>query len=140
MFSKPDKTVLRSASGPATGARQIPFSLIGADVTIRGDLEATVDLHIDGRVEGDISCAALVQGADSHVTGRITAQSARIAGTVDGSISAGELIVEASARITGDISYTTISIAAGAQVSGQFSVKGAGAELKLVSNEGEKVG
>lgn len=138
MFSKSDKTSMSVAkSGPATGARQIPFSLIGADVTIRGDLEATVDLHVDGRVEGDIVCAALVQGPDSRIAGRVTAQSARIAGTVEGSITADELVVEASARITGDIHYATISIAAGAQVAGQFTLKGA--DLKLVASEGEAV-
>jgi cytoskeletal protein CcmA (bactofilin family) len=140
MFSKSDKTTVRP-SGPATGARQIPFSLIGADLVIKGDVEASVDLHIDGRVDGDIACAALVQGPDSRIAGRIAAKSARIAGTVEGSITAEELIVEASARITGDIAYDTISIAAGAQVAGQFALKGAvGADLKLVASEGETVG
>ncbi|CAN5140531.1 hypothetical protein BH10PSE13_BH10PSE13_26080 [soil metagenome] len=140
MFSKPDKTTARP-SAHATGARQIPFSLIGADVAIKGDLEASVDLHIDGRVDGDIVCAALVQGPDSRIAGRITAKSARIAGTVEGSITADELIVEASARIAGDVAYETISIAAGAQVAGLFALKGAtGVDLKLVASEGETVG
>lgn len=138
MFSKPDKTASRQGSGHATGARQIPFSLIGADVVINGDLEASVDLHVDGRVDGDIVCAALVQGPDSRIAGHITAKSARIAGTVEGSITADELIVEASARITGDVVYETISIAVGGQVIGQFSHKGV--DLKLVASAGEKVG
>ncbi|MET0363703.1 MAG: polymer-forming cytoskeletal protein [Sphingobium sp.] len=141
MFSKPDKTPQRPVPGPATGARQIPFSLIGADVTIRGDVEASVDLHVDGRVEGNIACAALVQGPDSHVVGNIVANSARIAGHVEGGIAADELIVEPTARITGDVVYATISIAAGAQIAGQFTHKsGAGGDLKLVTSEGEAVG
>lgn len=135
MFSKSGKSSSSPFSSPATGARQIPFSLIGGDVVITGNIAATVDLHIDGKVDGDIRCAALVQGPDSRIVGEITAKSARIAGQIEGSITADELIVEASARISGDISYGTISIAPGGQVAGQFNVKGgvAGAAgLKLV--------
>lgn len=38
------------------------FSVLGADLTIKGDITASVDLHIDGQVEGDIACSSLVQG------------------------------------------------------------------------------
>lgn len=101
-------------------------------------MEASVDLHIDGKVTGDIRCAALVLGPEARVAGHVTAKSARVAGQIDGSITAGELIVEASARITGDVTYETISIQPGGQVAGQFTHKGgdAGAGgLKLVSGE-----
>ncbi|MET0240174.1 MAG: polymer-forming cytoskeletal protein [Sphingobium sp.] len=142
MFSKPVKSPIRPGA-PATGARQIPFSLIGGDIAVRGDIEATADLHVDGRVDGDIACAALVLGPDSRVTGNIRAKSARIAGLVEGSIAAGDVVVEASARITGDITYDTISIAPGAQVAGHFAradaAEVAGADLKLVAREGTAV-
>jgi len=108
-------------------------------VTIRGDIAASVDLHVDGVVEGDIRCAALVQGADSRIAGHVIAQSARLAGLVDGSITAEELIVESSARITGDIVYDRISIAPGSRIEGRFTHKDNGpatsAELKLITAE-----
>ncbi|MGN3974616.1 bactofilin family protein [Tsuneonella sp. SYSU-LHT278] len=106
-------------------ARQAPggstFSVIGSDVTIRGNIEATADLHIDGRVEGDITCASLVQGADSHVEGAIEAESARLAGTISGSITARELVVLKSARINGDVHYDALTIEQGAEVEGRFA-------------------
>jgi len=120
------------------GARSATFSIIGADVTINGDIRASVDLHIDGRVEGDISCAGLIQGEASHIKGQVEAQSARLAGHVEGAVHAGELVIEASARITGDISYESISVAPGAHVDGRFSHRGGiqpGADLKLISSE-----
>ncbi|MEQ6333403.1 polymer-forming cytoskeletal protein [Sphingobium sp. MK2] len=122
----------------ATGAKNTPFSLIGGDVTISGNISASVDLHVDGVVEGDISCAALVQGADSRIIGHVTAQSARLAGLVDGSIMAEELVVERSARITGDVRYERITIEAGSRIDGHFAHKdnGPAAELKLIANEG----
>jgi cytoskeletal protein CcmA (bactofilin family) len=85
----------------ATGAKHTPFSLIGSDVTITGNLAASVDLHVDGVIGGDISCAALVQGPDSRITGHVTAQSARLAGLVDGSIAAGEQRFLALSRFHG---------------------------------------
>jgi cytoskeletal protein CcmA (bactofilin family) len=122
----------------ATGGKSIPFSLIGGDVTIAGNLTASVDLHVDGAIEGDISCAALVQGPDSRITGHVTAQSARLAGLVDGSITAGELVVESSARITGDVVYERITIEPGSRIEGRFRPKDSDAppaELKLITSD-----
>jgi len=139
MFSKRSKQPPGHRSAPATGARQVPFSLIGSDVGIVGDIEASVDLHIDGRVEGDICCAALVQGPDSRIKGQVTANTARIAGVVEGSIIADELIVEASARILGNVTYGSVSIAPGSQIAGQFTHQSgaqAGTDLKLVHSDG----
>lgn len=122
---------------PATGARNTPFSLIGGDVVVTGNISATVDLHVDGRIEGDVSCATLVQGSDSTIKGNVTAKVARVAGTVEGSIDADELIVERSARIVGDCSYGSLKIEVGANVAGRFNPKTpAPAQLKVVTTAG----
>lgn len=113
----------------ATGARNTTFSIIGADVVITGNVSATVDLHVDGRIEGDLACANLVQGQDSLIKGAVNAESARLAGTVDGSINARDLIVQATARITGDVTYENLTIEQGSQVDGKFSHRrGAGTQ------------
>ncbi|WP_242447505.1 bactofilin family protein [Aurantiacibacter aquimixticola] len=100
------------------------FSVIGPDVTIRGNIEATVDLHVDGKVVGDIACASLVQGESSRVEGEIKAESARLSGEVSGKIEARELVVLRSARIEGDVSYETLTIEQGANVDGRFAPLG----------------
>lgn len=137
MFSKSSKSPSNGSPTSATGARHTPFSLIGTDVVISGNIAATVDLHIDGKVEGDIACAALVQGPESRIKGHVSARNARLAGLVDGSIDAEDLIVEATARITGDVTYERITIAAGGQVEGRFAHKGGvhPGDLKLITNE-----
>jgi cytoskeletal protein CcmA (bactofilin family) len=134
MFSKSSKPQ-NGGSPMATGARHTPFSIIGGDVVITGNVEASVDLHIDGRIEGDISCAALVQGSESRIKGHVSAKSARIGGLIEGSITAEELIVEASARITGDVTYDVISIATGGQIDGKMSHMSGNAGLKLVKSD-----
>lgn len=137
MFLKSSSSPSSASPMAATGARHTPFSILGGDVTVTGNIEASVDLHIDGKVEGDISCAALVQGPDSRIKGHVSAKSARIGGLVDGSITAEELIVESSARITGDVTYEVITIATGGQIDGKMShMSGArAAELKLVKSD-----
>lgn len=137
MFSKSSNSRSNVPSA-AAGAKNAPFSIIGGDVTINGDIKASVDLHIDGVIEGDITCAALVQGADSRIKGHVSAKTARIGGLVEGSISAEELIVEASARITGDVSYERINIATGGLIDGKMTHLAAGAapgDLKLVQSD-----
>lgn len=100
------------------------FSVIGADVTITGDIAASADLHIDGTVKGDIRCAALVQGEGSAIHGAVSAESARLAGKVTGSITARELVILKSARIEGDVHYDALTIEQGAQVDGRFAPNG----------------
>jgi cytoskeletal protein CcmA (bactofilin family) len=107
------------------------FSVLGPDIVINGDLTATADLHLDGRINGDIQCAALVQGEASEVTGMVAADSARIAGRIKGSISAGTLVIQKSARIEGDVSYGALTIEEGAQVDGKFTHRAAEPKLML---------
>ena len=106
-------------------ANSSTFSVFGPDVTIRGNVEASSDLHVDGSVIGDIACASLVQGEGSRIEGAVKAQSARLAGTVEGRIDAVELVILKTARILGDVSYETLTIEQGAQVNGRFAPQGA---------------
>jgi cytoskeletal protein CcmA (bactofilin family) len=101
------------------------FSVIGPDVTIKGDVSASADLHVDGTVEGDIKCASLVQGETSRVTGGITAKKARLAGRVAGTIKAQDLVVLRTAHIEGDVQYDALTIEQGAQVEGRFAIASA---------------
>lgn len=128
MFSrKHDLTDRPPANGMAAGST---FSVLGPDIAINGDLSATADLHLDGRIAGDISCAALIQGEASEIAGAVVAGSARVAGKIKGSISAGSLVILKTARIEGDVTYGTLTIEEGAQVDGKFTHRGA--EPKLV--------
>jgi len=120
MFSKKQE----AHSTPQAGANTMSgstFSVLGADLAVKGNLAATADLHIDGKVEGDIACAALVQGESSTIEGAVVAQSARLAGTVKGSISAASLVILKTAHIEGDVSYDALTIEQGARVEGKLT-------------------
>jgi cytoskeletal protein CcmA (bactofilin family) len=108
------------------------FSVFGADIKIKGDVAASADLHVDGRIEGDVTCTALVQGETGEIVGAVKAETARLSGTVRGTIDVRELVVLKSARIHGDVHYDALTIEQGAQVEGRFAPRAAGdAEPKL---------
>lgn len=118
MFNKSAETPLARHGNSVAGSS---FSVFGADIRIVGDVAASADLHIDGRIEGDVACTALVQGEGSEIVGAIKAESARLSGTVRGTIDVRELVVLKTARIHGDVHYDALTIEQGAQVEGRFA-------------------
>jgi len=102
------------------------FSVLGADTAIKGNVTASADLHLDGKVDGDVTCSSLVQGETGEIVGAVKAENARLAGVVRGSISARELVILKSARIHGDVHYDALTIEQGAQVDGRFAPRGVG--------------
>ena len=125
MFSKKPEPSYPSAA-PRPVARPVAnggstFSVLGADVAIKGHVEASADLHVDGVVEGDLVCTSLVQGESSRVEGTVTADSARLSGMIKGTINVRELVILKSARIDGDVHYETLTIEQGANVNGRFA-------------------
>ena len=122
MFSR-DKTSGSLPRPARSGAQGLSF--IGPEVLVSGDLATDAQLHVDGRIDGNVRCQQFVQGAAGIVAGNIQADEARIAGTVEGQVNVRTLFVEASARIMGDIAYETISIAGGAQLEGRLARRAA---------------
>ena len=117
MFSrgKSERASKPSKMGPSG------LSFIGPEVVVSGDVRTQAQLHVEGRIDGHVSCASLCQGKSGIVAGNIQADEARIGGLVEGMVTAAHLTLEPSARIKGDITYQTITIAAGAQVDGRLA-------------------
>ena len=128
----PPQTTKQPTSNPMSGST---FSVLGADTVVKGDVVASADLHIDGRIEGDITCASLVQGESSEIIGIITADRARLHGAVRGSVTGSALVIGKTARIHGDVHYDSLSIEQGAQVDGRLAQRSS--EPKLLTNESQ---
>lgn len=118
------------------------MSVIGADILVTGNIEASADLHIEGRVIGDVRCATLVLGEASTVKGSIYADRVRVSGTVDGSVETKDLAIEATARVIGDVIYNRLRVANGGVIQGNLKhgaieENGNGGKLKLVEARAE---
>ena len=137
MFSKPNKISDQSttppAAIPAKSATQVPMqeppkavanaaptppSIISAELTLTGNLASTGEIHIDGKVDGDITSYALTVGEKGVVTGSITADSIRICGVTKGEIKGKNVVLTKTAEVNGDVVHETLTIEAGAFLDG----------------------
>ena len=81
-------------------------SLIGKNITITGDISATEDLVVEGRVTGKIQLneSRLTVGEEGHAHSQISAREVVISGRVEGQIQASERVeLRHTAQVTGDI-------------------------------------
>jgi cytoskeletal protein CcmA (bactofilin family) len=114
----------RKNQAPSVGA--IATSLIARGMTLRGDVQFSGTLHLDGTVEGSIHADAggdgvLTISETGRVIGRIEVPHAVINGGVTGDIDVAERLELAPlARIDGDVQYQVLEMAAGAQVNGKM--------------------
>ncbi len=100
--------------------------LIGADVTITGDLVFAGGLRIDGRVNGvvavsDVQAGTLVIGDQGCVQGDVRVSHVIIYGRIEGTVYATGLVdLRANACIAGDVFYGALEMQAGAAIEGQL--------------------
>ena len=112
MFSKPNKPQAHRSTSP---------SIIGANCSLAGDIDSDGEVHVDGKVTGDVRCVTLVIGEEGGVTGEIEAETVRVLGAVTGQITARAVELAKTARIKGDITHETLAVEAGAFVEGRFN-------------------
>lgn len=100
-------------------------SLIGAGMTVRGDITADSPLRIEGDILGTIRAdQSVVIGKAGRIEGDVFASDAIVAGIVTGSIAvSGQLTLQSTAIVYGDIRAApgNVEMAIGAKFSGHIS-------------------
>lgn len=106
----------RRLSKSTTGA-PVP-SIVSENTKLDGNILSDGIVHIDGQVEGDISCDELVIGVKGCVTGVVTAKNLQLYGVLQGKAFVDSLFIAKSARLIGDVIHNTIAIEPGAYIDG----------------------
>jgi cytoskeletal protein CcmA (bactofilin family) len=96
------------------------ISVIGGGIEVTGNIEASVDLQLEGIVNGDVRCTTLILGESSVIRGNVYAHRVRASGIIEGAIDTQDLAIEATARLSGDITYSRVRMANGAIVEGKL--------------------
>lgn len=102
-------------------------TLIGTKTELKGDIEFSGGLRIDGKIRGNIIAqgegnSTLVLSEHAEVIGDVTVPHMVINGRIDGNVRATERIeLQNKAEITGDVTYKVIEIAAGAAINGALT-------------------
>lgn len=105
-------------------------SIIGKEMTVKGNLIFTGKARIDGKVEGDISGDSLVLSATALVVGNIKTKSLVNQGRVDGDVQADNLMIKEDGYINGKVVANDLFVESGSILNGEVKIKNK--ELSLV--------
>jgi len=94
-------------------------STIGEDLTINGNVSSTGELHINGRVKGDVHCASVVLAENSEIRGNVTAEDVMIRGRLIGSVRGRRVILQSTAHVEGDVLHKDLAMEQGAHFEGE---------------------
>lgn len=117
IFNKGDNERLPVSSSKTT--------IISEGSQIRGELRFSGSVHIDGYVEGNISCEGIVTvGKSGKVKGVITADKIIVKGFVDGNADCNIVEILEGGKFVGEIHYNQILIEPKRCFEGSLKVKG----------------
>ena len=99
---------------------------IGKSVVIKGELNGSEDLTIEGQVEGKIELRqnVLTIGANARIKAQVFAKAVIILGEVTGNVSASEKVdIRDNGSVDGDIAAPRVAIAEGAHFRGSIDMQ-----------------
>ena len=98
-------------------------TLIGRTAQVRGDLDFTGGLHLDGRVDGNLRASDGSLSVSEHgiVAGSVAVPQVLLDGAVTGDIrAAGRVVLGPKSSVEGDVYYGAIEMAPGARIKGRL--------------------
>lgn len=123
MFNKPKDRPIptpMSEAKPMRPSSSSAPSLIGSDIKVVGNITTPGEVHLEGVIEGDISCGMLTVGEHGIVTGTVKADTITLRGAIEGKLRAKTAHFERTAKINGDVTYETMTMEAGVQIDGKL--------------------
>ncbi len=99
-------------------------TVIGAGITIEGEIVTDEDVLVEGTVRGKLTAKdAVTIGAGGLCEADVEGSSLSISGIITGNISAGERVdLQAGAKVVGNVRAARITIADGAQFKGNVDM------------------
>jgi cytoskeletal protein CcmA (bactofilin family) len=112
-------------------------SVITSDVEIKGSIKSAGAVHLDGKLEGDLTCAGdAIIGKNATVKGTINANSVIIEGAINGTIIAKDKIeMKSTARVMCDIKAKRLSVEDGVTFIGKSEVNPAGIQVAAATGK-----
>ena len=111
---------------------------IGKSVVIKGELNGSEDLTIEGQVEGKIELRqnVLTIGPNGRIKAQVFAKSVVILGEVTGNVTASEKVdIRDNGSVDGDIAAPRVAIAEGAHFRGSIDMQKAGGKAAEPKSE-----
>ena len=118
--------MFKQSTKPSSRDGQAVDTLIGPQVTIRGDIAFSGGLYVEGRIVGSVTAvegerAVLMLAEQCSIEGEVHAPIVMIDGRLEGDVHATERVeLAAKARVTGNVHYRVVEMHAGAQLTGRL--------------------
>jgi cytoskeletal protein CcmA (bactofilin family) len=123
--SAPDATSKKSGGAVASTRVNAVPTLLSQDLTITGDLKTDGEIHIDGRLDGNLTAGKVTVGENGAVHGKIVSTTVTIRGKVTGKIDATSVELTETAHVQADVVQDKLIVANGAFLDGKCSRKSA---------------
>jgi len=98
-------------------------SIVDKFLTMKGDLESEGDIHVKGKIFGNIRCKLLIIEVDALVEGGVEAEEVIVRGNTKGKIQADRVRLEKTANVDSEICHHTFSAEEGARIKGSLRSK-----------------
>jgi cytoskeletal protein CcmA (bactofilin family) len=112
-------------SRPSAGA-SAEQATIGKGLTVKGEINGSESLYIDGKVEGSVNLPGnrVTVGRNGQVAASITAREIVVLGKVRGNVTASDRVdIRAEGSLSGDVAAARISIEDGAYFKGGIDIR-----------------
>lgn len=98
-------------SAPEGAKANSNTTIITAGAKIKGEIELSCNLYIDGELDGIIKSTKEVNiGKNGHVKGNVTTDRMIVQGYVEGTVNAQTVEIKANGRVSGEITATELII------------------------------
>ena len=107
-------------SARAQDFNPLSISAIGEGLTITGNVTSKGAIHLDGQVQGDVHCVALVLGENAQLEGSVVAEDVMVRGRLIGSVRALRVTLQSKSHVEGNFFHKSFSIEQDTHFEGEF--------------------
>jgi cytoskeletal protein CcmA (bactofilin family) len=108
-----------NTSARAQDSSSLSISTISEDLTITGSVTSQGELHLNGQVQGDVHCVALVLGENAQLEGNVVAEDVMVRGRLIGSVRAHKVMLQSTAHVEGNLVHKSLAVEHGTHFEGE---------------------
>jgi cytoskeletal protein CcmA (bactofilin family) len=110
---------LQVAQPASRGSGNDAPTVIGAGLTITGNVESKGEVQVEGEMQGDVHAQRILIGERARITGALIAEEIVVRGNVQGSIRGNAVTFHSSSHVEGDVFHKALVIEQGAFFEGK---------------------
>jgi cytoskeletal protein CcmA (bactofilin family) len=108
-----------TSSARAEDSSPLSVSTISEDLTIIGNVTSKGEIHLNGQVQGDVHCVALVLGENAQLEGSVIADDVMVRGRLIGSVRALRVTLQSKSHVEGNLFHKSLAIEQGTHFEGE---------------------